>query len=285
MGKVDELSRRNDWEKEDESDNKDKVLLKPKWLETKRIQTVEVIVKEVDILEKVRKSEARNDKMIKTMEKIKKAKVKILRDKEQRQKNRIMLKEGKVYVPKDEALRVEIIKLHYNILMKEHEKQQKMTELVTRNFWWPGITREVKQYIEGCNTCQHNKNHTEQLTGKLMPNSIPDKAWTYISVDFITKLLLAQGYNSILVIVDQFTRIVHFVPTTEKTTAEGLVRLFRNNVWQLHGLPKSIISNRDLQFVVGLMRELNRLLEIKTKLLIAFHSQTDKQIEKLKQYL
>jgi len=82
MGKVDELSRRNDWEKEDESDNKDKVLLKPKWLETKRIQTVEVIVKEVDILEKVRKSEARNDKMIKTMEKIKKAKVKILRDKE-----------------------------------------------------------------------------------------------------------------------------------------------------------------------------------------------------------
>jgi len=69
-----------------------------------------------------------------------------------------------------------------------------------------------------------------------MPNLIPDKAWSYISVDFITKLPLVQGYNSILVIVDCFTKIVHFVPTMEKTTAEGLARLFRDNVWQLHWL-------------------------------------------------
>jgi len=64
-----------------------------------------------------------------------------------------------------------------------------------------------------------------------MPNSIPDKAWTHISADFITKLLLAQGYNSILVVVDRFTKMAYFVPTTEKTTAEGLARLFRDNVW------------------------------------------------------
>jgi len=66
--------------------------------------------------------------------------------------------------------------------------------MVTRNFWWPGITREVKRYVEGCDACQHNKNRTEQPAGKLMPNSIPDKAWTHISADFITKLPLAQGY-------------------------------------------------------------------------------------------
>jgi len=50
-----------------------------------------------------------------------------------------------------------------------------MVELVTQNFWWPGITKEVKQYVEGCDACQHNKNHTEQPAGKLMPNSIPEK--------------------------------------------------------------------------------------------------------------
>jgi len=117
-------------------------------------------------------------------------------------------------------------------------------ELVTYNFWWPGVTKKVKWYVEGCNACQHNKNYTEQPAGKLMPNLIPEKLWTHISADFITKLSLAQGYNSILVIVDWLTKMVHFIPTIEKTTAEGLVRLFRDNVWKLHGLSKSIISDQ-----------------------------------------
>jgi len=91
-------------------------------------------------------------------------------------------------------------------------------ELVTQNFWWPGVTKEVKRYVEGYDACQCNKNHTEQPTGKL--NSIPEKPWTYISADFITKLPLAQGYDSILVVVNRLTKMVHFILTTEKTTAE-----------------------------------------------------------------
>jgi len=86
-----------------------------------------------------------------------------------------------------------------------------------------------------------------------MPNSIPEKPWTHISVDFITKLPLAQGYDSILVVVDRLTKIVHFIPTMEKTSAERLAWLFRDNVWKLHSLPESIISDRRPQFVVGLM--------------------------------
>ena len=97
--------------------------------------------------------------------------------------------------------------------------------------------------MERYNAYQHNKNCTEQPAGKLMPNSILKKSWLHVSVDFITKLLLAQGYNSILVVVNRLTKIVYFIPTMEKTLAEGLVQLFRDNVWKLHGLPKSIISN------------------------------------------
>ena len=78
--------------------------------------------------------------------------------------------------------------------------------------------------------------------------------------DFITKLPLAMGYDSILVVVDWFTKMAYFVPTTKKTTVEGLAQLFRDNVWQLHGLPESIILDKGLQFVAGLMRELNELL-------------------------
>jgi len=105
-----------------------------------------------------------------------------------------------------------------------------------------------------------------------MPNSIPEKPWTYISADFITKLLLAQGYDSILVVVDWLTKMVHFIPTTERMMAERLVRLFRDNVWKLHGLPESIISNRGPQFAAGIMRELNEILEIESKMSMMFHS-------------
>ena len=118
-----------------------------------------------------------------------------------------------------------------------------------------------------------------------MPNSIPEKAWSYISTDFITKLPLAQGYNAILVVVDRFTKIGHFIPTIEKTSAEGLVCLFRDNVWKLHGLPDSIISDRGPQFAVGIMKELNHMLGIKTKLSTAFHPQTDGQTERMNQEL
>jgi len=196
-----------------------------------------------------------------------------------------MYKEGKVYVPKDKKLRAEIIRLHHDMPIGRHGGQWKTVELVTRNFWWPGVTKEVKRYVEGCNACQRNKNRTEQPAGKLMPNSIPAKPWMHISADFITKLPLAQGYDSILVVVNRLTKMVHFIPTTEKMLAEGLARLFRDNVWKLYGLPKSIISDRGPQFAVGLMRELNEMLGIKSKLSTAFHPQTDGQTERINQEL
>jgi len=139
--------------------------------------------------------------------------------------------------------------------------------------------------VEGCDSCQRNKNHTEQPAGKLMPNSIPEKPWMHISADFITKLPLAQEYNVILVVVDRLTKMVYFIPTTEKTSVEGLARLFRDNVWKLHGLLESIISDRGPQFAAGLMRELNRILGIKSKLSTAFHPQTDGQTERVNQEL
>ena len=103
--------------------------------------------------------------------------------------------------------------------------------------------------------------------------------------NFITKLPLAQGYDSILVVVDHFTKIAYFVPTMEKTTAEELARLFRDYMWRLHGLPKSTILDRGPQFAAGLIQELNELLGIKTKLSIAFHPQTDGQTERMNQEL
>ena len=196
-----------------------------------------------------------------------------------------MLKEGKVYVPKDEELRAEIIRLHHDTLVGGHRGQWKTVELVTRNFWWPRITVEVKQYVEGCDLCQRNKNRTEPSAGKLMPNEAPNKSWVHITADFIVKLPLSRGYNSILVVCNRLTKMAHFIPTTEKTLAEGLAVLFRDHVWKLHRLPESIISDQGAQFAAGLMKELNGMLGIETKLLTAFHPQTDGQTEQANQEL
>jgi len=143
----------------------------------------------------------------------------------------------------------------------------------------------VKQYVEGYNSCQRNKNCTEQPAGKLMPNLIPERPCMHLSADFITKLLLAQGYNSILVVVNRLTKMVHFIFTTEKMLAERLARLFRDNMWKLHRLPKSIISDRGPQFAAELMRELNRMLGIKSKMSMVFHPQIDEQMERVNQEL
>ena len=125
------------------------------------------------------------------------------------------------------------------------------------------------------------KNRAEMPAGKLRPNKVPERLWQHISVDFITKLPMSKGYDLILVICDRFSKMSHFVMTTEKTIAEGLARLFRDNVWKLYGLPESVISDRGLQFAAGLMKELNKMLGIEIKLSTAYHPQTDRQTERM----
>ena len=104
-------------------------------------------------------------------------------------------------------------------------------------------------------------------------------------MDFITKLLLVARKDTNLVVCNRLSKMTHFVATTEETLAEGLIRLFRDNVWKLHGLLESIISDREPQFAVEMTKKLNSMLEIKMKLSTAFHPQTDGQTERMNQKL
>ena len=135
IGKADSLSRRPDWEVGVERDSEDETLVKPKWLEVRRTERVEIIVKGVDLLEKVRKSKVKDDEVVKAVEEMKQAGVKMLRDEKWREADGIIYKEGKVYVSKDNILRAEIIRLHHNTPVEGHGGQWKTVELVTRNFW------------------------------------------------------------------------------------------------------------------------------------------------------
>jgi len=119
------------------------------------------------------------------------------------------------------------------------------------------------------------KNRTKTPMEKLMTNKVPNKLWTYLTVDFIMKLLLVAEKDVILVVCDRFLKIAYFVATTERTSAKGLARLFRDNIYKLYRLLESVILYKRPQFVVELTKELNRILEIRIKLSIVFHLQTN----------
>jgi len=123
MGKTDSLSRRLDWEIGVKRDNKDKMLVKPEWLEVRRTDGVEVIIERVNLLEKVKQSRVKDDEVVKAVEEMKWIEVKMLRDEEWREIDGIMYKEEKVYISKDEKLRAEIIRLYHNTPVEEHRGQ------------------------------------------------------------------------------------------------------------------------------------------------------------------
>ena len=107
-----------------------------------------------------------------------------------------------------------------------HRGRWKSVELMMRNYWWLGITRDVGKYVERCDLCQRMKNRTEELAGKLKLSKVPKKPWMHLTVDFITKLPVVAGKDAILVVCDQLSKMTHFIATTEETSAEGLARLF-----------------------------------------------------------
>ena len=192
----------------------------------------EVVVKEpeVDILEKIKKARSKDEDVVRVVEKMKKAEVKELRGNEWKIKEDLVLKEEKVYVPKDGELRVEIIQLHHDVPAAGYGGRWKTVELITRNYWWPGVTSNVGKYVEECDLCQRMKNRTKELAGKLKLSEVPKKPWSHLTVDVITKLPVVAGKDAVLVVCDRLSKMTHFVATTEGTSAEGLARLFQNNI-------------------------------------------------------
>jgi len=264
MEKVDGLSRRLDWKVGVDRDNENQVVIKENWVHS--LQEVVIEGLEVDMVERIKKARSKDEDVVRVVEEMKRAKVKKLRGEEWKIERELVLKEEKVYILRDEELRGEVIRLYHDVLAAGHGGQWKTVELVIRNYWWLGVTRDVGRYVEGCNLCQRMKNRTEEVVGKLKLSKVPEKPWTHLMVDFITKLPVVAGNDAILVVCDRLSKMTHFVAMTEGTSVEGLARLFRDNVWKLHGLPESVISDQGPQFAAELTKELNQMLGIETRL-------------------
>ena len=224
MGKMDGLSRRVDWKVGVDKDNENQVFIKDNWI----CSMYEVVVEgpKVDMLEKIKKVRSKDEDVVRVVKEMKKVEVRELQGNKWQIEGDLVLKEGKVYVPKNEELRATVIRLHHDVPVAGHGKRWKTVELVIRNYWWLGVTRNVGKYIEGCDLCQRMKNRTEEPAGKLKLSEVPKKTWTHLTVDFIMKLPVVAGKDAILVVCDWLSKMTHFVAMTEGTSVEGLVRLF-----------------------------------------------------------
>jgi len=179
----------------------------------------------------------------------------------------------------------QIVALCHDTQITGHPRYWKTLELVSRNYWWPQMSRYIGQYMSTCDLCLQMKPWWHSSIGELQPLSVPDARWDTLSVDFVVKLPESFGHDAIIMVMDAVSKRVHFIPTHTTVTAEGAAWLFLHHVWKLHGLPKRVVSDRGPQFVALFTKELYRLLGIRISSFTAWHPQTDRQMERVNQEL
>jgi len=131
-----------------DKDNENRVLVKKEWLR----QAEETLVEEDDLREKIREAQGKDKQVVKAVEELKRLGIKSIKDEEWSIEDGLVLKEERIYVP-ERALRMEVIRRHHDTTVGGHGGRWKTTELVERNYWWPGMTKEVAKYVEGCDLC------------------------------------------------------------------------------------------------------------------------------------
>jgi transposase InsO family protein len=195
----------------------------------------------------------------------------------------------RLFIPDFDDLRLYLLQQHHDTPSSGHCGQAKTFELLSREYTWFGMRKDVHRYIRNCHVCQRSRTPRHQPSGVLRPLPIPQKPWTSISMDFVTGLPWSEGYDAIWVVIDRLTKMRHFVPCRTTTTAHDLADLFLNNIWRLHGLPDDIISDRGTQFASDFWQQLCSRLKITPRLSTAFHPETDGQTERanatMEQYL
>ena len=190
-------------------------------------------------------------------------------------------KDDCVVVPDVPQLRKEILREFHDTPWSGHFGPRKTLKLIRGAYWWDGLSTDVERYCASCDPCARNKPSNQREAGMLQPLPIPKHPWESISMDFVMGLPETKNnYTAILVFVDRLTKMVHLVPTTDTVDATGTAHLFIRWVFSLHGLPKSIVADRDPRFTSKLWATLMENLQTKVNLSTAFHPQTDGQTER-----
>jgi len=189
---------------------------------------------------------------------------------------------GRIYIPK--AMRKKVMQSEHNSKVAGHFGKDRTLELISQNFFWAKKEDDVRQYCNECDNCQRTKTPRHAKHGLLHPLELPCKPWTHISTDSITDLPESSGYTKILVVVDRFTKMAHFIPVSKKDSP-SVAKAYLNNVWKYHRFPEDVVSDRDRTFTGQYFTDLYNYLGIKPIMSTAFHPQTDWQTERINQVI
>ena len=198
------------------------------------------------------------------------------------QEMQVWWKGAQIVVPNDNDLKRAIITDSHSSPYGGHYGVNKTVKAIQRYFWWPNMKADVAEIVSACEPCQRNKSMPVKPLGPLKPLPVPEGPWTTVSMDFIVALPQTKhGYNAILTFVDKFTKMAHFVPTTNECDAPETARLFVDHVFRYHGLPREFISDRGSQFTSRFFRELCKIWDIKQCFSTAYHPQSNGQAERM----
>ena len=222
------------------------------------MEGLEVSGEEKDLLRQVQHKtelESHEEVVIKAIKELKKSPVKSVISSEWSMENGLLRYRGKVYVLRMDLLQ-KIIALCHDSKIAGHPGRWKTLELVSRNYWWPQMSKYIGKYVSTCDMCLRTKTIKQPLTGELHLLLIPNTPWDTISVDFITELPESNGKDSIMVVVDSVTKHSHFVSTVMTISSIRAAQLYIRHVWKHHRLPKRVVLDRGPQFIVEFTREI-----------------------------
>ncbi|KAI0525242.1 hypothetical protein KFK09_004635 [Dendrobium nobile] len=187
--------------------------------------------------------------------------------------------QGRSVIPRSSIHIPQLLQEFHGSAIGGHSGVQKTYSRLAAELYWKGMRKDVEEMVAKCDICQRSKYLTMAPGGLLQPLALPEKVWEEITMDFIDGLPKSEGYTVILVVVDRLSKYAHFIPLRHPYTAVSVAVAFVREVVRLHGVPESIISDRDKVFLSHFWRELFRMQGTVLKRSTAYHPQTDGQTE------
>ena len=198
----------------------------------------------------------------------------------------MIVKEQRMCVPEYGELKRDIMEEAHSSAYAMHPGSSKMYKTLKEHYWWNGMKKEIASFISRCLTCQQVKAEHQKPAGKIQLLPIPVWKWEKITLDFVTGLPRTQRqHDAIWVIVDRLTKSAHFLPINVEDSLEKLAQLYVDEIVRIHGVPVSIVSDRDPRFTSRFWPSLQAALGTCLHFSIAFHPQTDGQSKRTIQTL
>lgn len=188
---------------------------------------------------------------------------------------------SRIWIPNVPEIKNEILRDAHSSRYSIHPGSTKMYQDLKEHFWWPDMKREIAEWVSKCYTCQRVKAEHQKPSGLLQPLDIPEWKWEHLAMEFVVGLPRTKAnHDAIWVIIDRLTKSAHFLPINERFSLDKLVQLYLKEVVMRHGVPVTIVSDRDPRFNSRFWEQFQECLGTKLKMSTAYHPQTDGQSER-----